>query len=388
MRFDDAVAQSLTDLQEQHLLRLPRVLSGRHGPEISIDGRRVLDFCSNDYLGLASDPRIASAARAALETHGFGAPSSRHISGTTDLHRGAEAAFARFVAAPRALLYSSGYAANTGALPALLDRDSLVFSDELNHASLIDGCRLSRARVHVYRHLDLDHLASLIHRHRAGAPRALLVTESVFSMEGDLAPLAALRALCDRHELGMYVDEAHALGVLGPQGRGACAAAGVVPDLLIGTLGKALGSVGAFVAGREATIALLENKSRSLVFSTAPPPSLAAAALRALELAAAADDRRQAVLGHAARIRKALQALGHPAPAASSPIVPLYLGSAAAAVRISTALFEQGLFVHGIRPPTVPPGTSRLRITPMATHGTEHLERLLQALRSTLLDPL
>jgi 7-keto-8-aminopelargonate synthetase-like enzyme len=284
MRFDDAVAQSLAELQERHLLRVPRVLSGRHGPEVTVDGRPVLDFCSNDYLGLAGDPRIAAAARSALESHGFGAPSSRQISGTTDLHRAAESAFAIFVKTPRALLYSSGYAANVGALPALLGADSVVFSDELNHASLIDGCRLSRARIHVYRHLDLDHLAALIHRHRADAPRALLVTESVFSMEGDLAPLAELRALSDRHELGFYVDEAHALGVLGPEGRGACAAAGVTPDLLIGTLGKALGSVGAFAAGRDATIALLENRSRSLVFSTATPPSLAAAALCALEL--------------------------------------------------------------------------------------------------------
>lgn len=385
MRFDDAVAQSLADLQALHLLRAPRVLSGPHGPQVTVDGHRVLDFCSNDYLGLAGDPRIALAARLALDSHGFGAPSSRHISGTTDLHRAAEAGFAAFVGAPRALLYSSGYAANAGALPALIGgTDAVVFSDELNHASLIDGCRLGAARIHIYRHLDLDHLASLIRRHRADAPRALLVTESVFSMEGDLAPLVELRALCDRDDLGLYVDEAHALGVLGPHGRGACAAAGIVPDVLIGTLGKALGSVGAFAAGRGATIALLENRSRSLVFSTAPPPSLAAAALRALELAEAADDRRQTVLAHAARIRDLVRALGRPVPLGSAAIVPIHIGSAQEVVRVSAALFEAGLFVHGIRPPTVPQGTCRLRVTPMASHQPDHIDHLVSALRDHL----
>jgi 8-amino-7-oxononanoate synthase len=388
MDFDAAVALELSRLREQHLLRTPRVLAGAHGPEVILDGRRVLDFCSNDYLGLAGDPRLASAARAALDSHGLGAASSRHVSGTTDLHRAAEARLAAFVAAPSALLYSNGYAANTGALPALLGPDAVVFSDQLNHASLIDGIRLSRAHAHVYRHLDLDHLRRLVREHRGSHAHALVVTESVFSMEGDCAPLPALRELCDRERLGLYVDEAHSLGIMGPRGRGACADAGIRPDVLIGTLGKAFGCAGAFAAGQAETIRLLENRSRTHVFSTAAPPLLAAATLTAVDLVEAADDRRAQLLDHVARLRRGLASLGRPAPQPSAAIVPVHVGAAATVVAVSAALLDAGFFVHGIRPPTVPEGGCRLRLVPIATHRGDQVDALVAALSRALANHL
>ena len=278
MHFNDFVSEALAQLEERGLLRAPRVIDGPHGPEAVIQGRRVIALCSNDYLGLASDPRISAAAAQSLPLAGFGAGASRHISGSNRLHTELKRKLADFAQLPAALYFATGYAANVGVIQALVGRGDVVFSDSLNHASLIDGMRLSRADVVVYRHLDLEHLAALLAEHRPRHGRALVATESVFSMEGDLAELPKLRALSDRYDCGLLVDEAHALGVLGPQGRGLCARDGVRPDVLVGTLGKAFGCSGAFAAGRAETLRLIENRARSYIFSTAPPPSLAAAA--------------------------------------------------------------------------------------------------------------
>jgi 8-amino-7-oxononanoate synthase len=377
--FDGHIRHTLAALEASALLRTPRTVSGAQGPELTVDGRRVLGLSSNNYLGLAADPRIAEAASEALREQGFGSGASRHISGTSPLHTQLEQCLARFLAMPSALFFSSGYAANIGAIQALVGRDDVIFSDRLNHASLIDGARLSRARIVVYRHLDLDHLDALLTENRARHASALVLTESVFSMEGDLADLVSLRALCDRHGCGLVVDEAHALGVLGPQGRGLCARDGVRADLLIGTLGKAFGCSGAFVAGAVDTVRLVENRARSYVFSTAPPASHAAAALTAIELVEAADDRRARVLGHADRLRTGLRSLGYRTLAGATPIVPILIGPPQTTMALSAALLENGVFVHGIRPPTVPADTSRLRVTAIATHTEAQVERALQA---------
>ena len=381
-RFLDAVQADLRGLEQHALLRTQRVVTGPHGPELIVDGRRVLDLCSNNYLGLADDPRIASAAIQAIREVGLGAAASRQISGTGTLHRAAETRLADYVRLPAAALFSTGYAANTGAIAALLDADSLVLSDRLNHASLIDGCRASRARVLIYEHLDCDHLERMLRAERSASQRVLVVTESLFSMDGDVAPLAALRALCDQHEAGLYVDEAHALGVHGPQGRGLCAAAAIAPDVLVGTLGKAFGISGAFVAGASPLIRLIENRARSFVFSTAPPAALAAAAITATDRVEHADDRRAALAAHAIRLRTDLAASGYQVSPGTSAIIPIVIGDPAATMRVSADLLESGVFVHGIRPPTVPPGTSRLRITPIATHSDAQLDRALTAFQA------
>jgi 8-amino-7-oxononanoate synthase len=377
--FDAHILQALTRLRDHDLLRHPRSVDGPQGPVLTIGDRPVIGLCSNNYLGLANHPDIAQATTIALTQLGTGAAASRHISGTSILHQQAERRFAAFVGLPASLLFSTGYAANIGALQALLTPDDAVFSDQLNHASLIDGCRLSRANVLVYRHLDLDHLAHLLAQHRKRFLNALVATESVFSMDGDLAPLSHLRRLCDQYECGLLVDEAHALGVLGPHGRGLCAREAVQPDLLIGTLGKAFGCSGAFVAASQPVIQLVENRARSYVFSTAPPPALAAAARCATDLVELGDPSRAQVLAHARRLRAALEHLGYRVVPGETPIIPVLVGAADATMNLSAQLLDLGVFIHGIRPPTVPDGTSRLRVTPMATHTDNHIDQAIAA---------
>jgi 8-amino-7-oxononanoate synthase len=373
------LALRLRELDGEGLLREPRSVATAQGPVATVDGREVVLLCSNDYLGHAVHPELSAALREGADRWGSGAGASRLVSGTMEPHLHAERALAEHVGLPAALLFSTGYAANLGAIQALVGPGDLVLSDQLDHASLIDGCRLSRARVLVYRHRDVDHAAELLAAHRAEARAALVVTDSLFSMEGDVAPLAALRALCDRWDAGLLVDEAHAIGTIGPRGRGACAAAGIQPDVLVGTLGKALGLAGAFAAGSPDAVRLLENRARSYVFSTAPSPALAAAVPAAVRLADAADDAR-ARLGENARfLRERLTAAGLEVRAGSSAILPVLVGGSGAAMRASARLFERGVFVQGIRPPTVPPGTARLRVVPTAAHSRAQLERAAAA---------
>lgn len=375
------VLARLDELERAGLMRRPRVLESAAGPRIRLGGRDVLSFCSNDYLGLASHPELAQALADAALSWGVGSGASRHVSGSLPPHVAAQKELARLVEAADALLFGSGYAANVGAIQALAGPEDVVFSDALNHASLIDGCRLSRARVIVHPHGDPTALETLLRAHRSEGRAALIVTDSVFSMDGDLAPLRALRSLADRYDAGLLVDEAHALGVLGPAGGGLCREQSVVPDVLVGTLGKSFGLAGAFVAGAETLVRLIENRARSYVFSTAPPPAIAAALPRALALAT--DARRATVLGHARRIRAELPRRSRlrplPGPA---PIVPVVIGEPELTMRASAALLQRGVFVHGIRPPTVPAGTSRLRIVPTAAHTHEDVDRLLDALAS------
>jgi 8-amino-7-oxononanoate synthase len=381
MSLDDDARAELRELAAAHRLRGMRTVDGPQGPGATLDGAPVTNLASNDYLGLAADRRLARAAAAALEDGGLGAGASRLIVGNHRAHVALEAALADWTRRAGARLFGSGYAANTGVLPTLARAGDAIFSDELNHASIIDGCRLSRAEVVVYPHRDLAALEAALARstHR----RRLVVSESLFSMDGDLADVAGLAALCARHDAALVLDEAHAMGVLGPEGRGLAAAHGVVPDVLIGTFGKALGTYGAFAATTRAVADLLWNRARPVVFSTGMPPALAAATLASLEIVRGAEGaaRRRTLGDHARRLRAALPAAGGES---ESPIAPILVGDDRRVMALSARLLEQGVFVQGIRPPTVPPGTARLRIGLVATLSGPDLERAVSVLDNAL----
>jgi 8-amino-7-oxononanoate synthase len=379
--FADSIEEALAELERDGLFRTERRVESSQGTEIILHGRPVLCFCSNNYLGLAGHPALQAAVRKALPHDGVGAGASRLISGSMEAHRLAESALASFCEMPEAALFSSGYAANLGTIQALLDREDVVFSDALNHASLIDGCRLSRAQLHVYRHRDVDHLAALLQRHRPSGRRALIVSDSLFSMDGVSAPLRELRLLADRHDAGLLVDEAHALGVLGPGGRGLAAEAGIEADVLIGTLGKAFGAAGAFAAASPSVVTLIRNRARSYVFSTAPSPALSAAVARATELVREASQARASLRKHSTYLRKELASLGYAVPSTGFHILPILVGDNRRTMDLCARLLEHGVFVQGIRPPTVPPGTARLRLTPMATHSRAQVERAIEVFR-------
>ena len=326
-----------------------------------------LSFCSNDYLALSRLPPPAADA---------GAGASRLVSGDRPVHAALEEAASAFVGQPAALVFSSGYAANVGLLSALVGPDDLLVSDALNHASIIDGARLSRARVEVVPHLDAAAVDRLLHRPRTG--RAFVVTESYFSMDADSPDLGTLRAVCNAHGAALLVDEAHALGVLGPDGRGLCAEANVLPDALVGTFGKAFGAAGAFVAGSPALVAWLWNRARSFVFSTGLSPAVAAAALQGLRAAEHEPERRARVLAAAAQLRAGLDRLGL-RPLGRGPIIPCIVGEPGRALRLAEWLQTHGIDVRAIRPPSVPPGTARLRFTVTAAHTAADIERCLAA---------
>mgnify|MGYP001811778684 FL=1 len=326
MPFQADIGEVLSELEAAGLLRRPPRVSGPQGSEILIDGTPVLCLCSNNSLGLAGHPAIGSAIKESIEAEGVGAGASRLITGTMDAHRDAERAFAKYLGTADAVLFSSGYAANVGTVQALVGPGDAIFSDALNHASLIDGCRLSRADIHVYAHRDIEHLRALLLEHRGRAKRALVITDSLFSMDGDLAPLAEISDLARIHDAGLMVDEAHALGVFGPEGRGCSAALGLRPDVIVGTLGKSFGVAGAFIATDDATGALIRNRARSFVYSTAPPPMLARAAVASLALVENADEARASLLANAERMRSGLSALGYDVPAGSSQILPVLIG--------------------------------------------------------------
>ena len=381
MGFQTQIREALSELEAAGLLRRPLQISGPQGPEVDIDGQRVLCFCSNNYLGLADHPALVDAL-ASAQGEGVGAAASRLISGTMDAHRDAEAAYADFLGTPAAVLFSTGYAANVGTVQALAGTGDIIFSDALNHASLIDGCRLSRANVRVYAHRNVDHLGSLLREHRPRAGRALIITDSLFSMDGVIAPLREIAELARSFDAGLMVDEAHALGVFGPNGRGLSAELGIQPDVVVGTLGKAFGVAGAFVAASEEVVSLIRNRARSFVYSTAPPPMLARAAIEALRLVREADDARHALLENASELRSQLRALGFDIPSENSQILPVLIGENNRTMQLSAELLDKGVFVQGIRPPTVPEGTARLRLTPMATHRPEHIERAIDAFAS------
>ena len=384
---DAALSQELAALERAGLRRTLRALHGRAGASVADQTRVFCDFSSNDYLGLASDPRLATAAAAALGTAGTGAAAARLISGHHELHEDLERALARFTGTEAALLFPSGYMANVGAIPALVGRGDAIYSDLLNHASLIDGCRLSRADVHVLPHADVAALERALERQRGRYRRRLIVVEGIYSMGGDLYPLDALVPLARRHDAWTYLDDAHGVGVLGARGRGSGEHWGVAQaiDVVMGTLGKACGVAGAFVAGSRALVDYLTNRARAFVYTTGSPPALAAAALAALEIVAQEPERRARLRANALRLRAGLAARGRPvAGPEDGHIVPVMIGASDATMGVGAALEAAGFLVGAIRPPTVPDGTARLRITVSAAHDAPAIDALLDVLSAAL----
>jgi 8-amino-7-oxononanoate synthase len=386
------IEQRLEELERLGLHRRLRMVSGPQGPRVLLDGRPVLLLCSNNYLGLADHPRVREAAADAAMRWGVGAGASRLVSGTMTIHRRLEERLAAWEGSEGCLLFGSGYLANLGTIGALAGPGDTVFSDELNHASIVDGCRLSRAEVVIYKHGDVDDLDRLMRRQNGGG-RRLIVTDSVFSMDGDIAPLAGIVELAKDYGARTIVDEAHATGVLGPGGRGAVAQAGLEGevDVVVGTLGKALGSYGAYACADEDMIRYLINTARSLIFSTAPGPPAVAGALAALELLQERPHRVQRLRSAARTLRGALAREGFPVAEEEMQIVPLLVGDASAAMRLCEEALQQGVFAQAIRPPTVRAGTSRLRLAVMASHTAEELKMAARALgeaaRAIGLDP-
>ena len=371
----------LDRLRADGLYRSRGCLDGRQGPRVSVAGRAFVSFASNDYLGLAADQRLVAAACAGAERYGVGAGASHLLFGHTAAHEALETALAAFTGFPRALLFCTGYMANLGVVTALCGRDDALFCDKLNHASLNDAMLLSRARFHRYPHLDLDRLEAQLRT--AKARRKLVVTDAVFSMDGDIAPVPELLQLCERHDALLFLDDAHGFGVLGSHGSGVLSHFDVASDRIIylGTLGKAAGVHGAFVAAEGALIELLINRARSYVYTTAPPPLLAAALLASLEIVRTEHWRRERLVSLIERLRAAAPTLPGTLLPSRTAIQPLVLGAADAATRAMHALAQQGFIVPAVRPPTVPRGAARLRISLSAAHEPGELERLLQALR-------
>jgi 8-amino-7-oxononanoate synthase len=406
--FGAALADELAELDRRGLRRIRRVLESPQGARVRVDGRDYVAFCSNDYLGLAAHPELIEAAREGAARHGVGAGASHLLSGHTTAHRELEERLAAFVGLPRALLFSAGYLANIGVVTALVGRGDAVFADRLNHASLNDAALLSRADFRRYPHLDLAALERLLSASRAR--RKLIVTDAVFSMDGDIAPVPALVSLAERHGAWLLIDDAHGFGVLGPQGRGTLAHFGTSSPRVIymATLGKAAGVFGAFAAGDSTAIEMLVQRARAYVYTTATPPLLSVALVKSLDLIRDGDGRRQRLRQLVALLqerlkdgcwprsndplrspslsdcdgtgRRALERGWRLAPS-STAIQPLMIGAAAEAVAVSENLARAGLLVPAIRPPTVPRGTARLRISLSAAHESGDVERLAAALQ-------
>ncbi len=370
----------LAEVKESGLYRRLRAVEGAQDAAIILEGQEVLLFSSNNYLGLANHPALKLAAQEAIERYGCGSGASRLISGSMAVHHELEHRLAALKKTEAALVFPTGYHANIGVLSALMGPDDTILSDSLNHASIIDGCRLSRADTRVYRHADTEHLGELLKACPATGQR-LIVTDSVFSMDGDLAPLAEIVSLARQYDTWVMVDEAHATGVFGPHGGGLVEELGLTEevDIQMGTLGKALGCVGAFVAGSHELIDWLVNRARSFIYTTAIPPAVAAAVLAALDIVEQEPERRQQLWNNTRMLADGLRSLGYTLGATRSQILPVIIGEACETMSVAAAILQRGVFAHGIRPPTVPEGTSRIRVTPMATHTQDQLLRTLDA---------
>ena len=377
----DQLQSALADLDSLGLRRTRRLLDGPQGVRVTLDGRDYLSFSSNDYLGLASHPDIAAAAIRAAGQVGVGAGAAHLLTGHHRLHHDLESELAAFVGLPSALLFSTGYMASLGVIPALLDRHGEVFEDRLNHASLVDAAVLSRARLTRYPHLDLEWLDRKLGESRARTK--LIATDTVFSMDGDLAPLPELMALAEKHDAWLYLDDAHGFGVLGEKGQGALSRLPALGHRVIylATLGKAAGVAGAFVAGNPDLVEWLVNRARTYVFTTAQPPLLAAAVSASLKLIAAEAWRRRRLAELVGQLKQGLTGLPWPLMASDTPIQPLLVGGNAEALRLADGLRARGILIPAIRPPTVPQGQARLRISLSAAHARADVDSLLAALR-------
>jgi glycine C-acetyltransferase/8-amino-7-oxononanoate synthase len=370
----------LHELAAQHLTRHLTPLHSGVGPMVEMAGRQILLLASNDYLGLAMHPEVVQSAIEATQRFGAGAGAARLISGSLPPHQELESALAQFKGTEAALTFSSGYLANIGTIPALIGRDGLILADRLCHASLIDGCRLSAADFRVYRHNDTDHLESLLSARRQ-ARQTLIVTDGLFSMDGDLAPLPELCRLAKTYEAELYIDDAHGTGVMGPHGRGTAEHFGLDADLpfQMGTLGKAFGSSGAYLAGSSTLIHYLINTSRSFIFTTAPPPSSAAAVTTALRVMQREPERHTRLWANREQLFSGLMQLGFSLSPSVSPIMPILVGNAEAAISFAEHLFTEGVYAPAIRPPSVPDATSRIRVTVTSEHTPNHIDHALTA---------
>jgi 8-amino-7-oxononanoate synthase len=380
----DWIDGALADLEAKGLRRTLEPLGSAQGPIVEVGGRTLVNLCSNDYLGLAFDERLRRAAAEAALRDGAGSGAARLVAGDLPIHGRLERALAEFHGTESALLFNSGYHANAGLPPALVGRGDAVFCDVLNHASIVDGVQLSRAELVRYRHCDVNELSDLLARSKAR--RKLVVTDAIFSMDGDAAPLREIAALCARHGAMLYVDEAHAVGVLGPTGAGLAEALGVKEqvDVEMGTLGKALGSFGAYAAVERRLRDLLLTRARTFVFTTALPPAACGATLAALEIVRGEPERRARLLALCDQMKAGLTRLGFDVARVVSPIFPVILGSEERALAAAGALRDRGFFVRAIRPPTVPVGTSRLRVALSALHTERQLDGFLGALAEAL----
>jgi glycine C-acetyltransferase/8-amino-7-oxononanoate synthase len=378
--------QHLNALEDLGLYRRMRLISGPQGARVLLDGKPVLLMCSNNYLGLADHPRVREAAADAARRWGVGSSGSRLISGNMTVHRRLESRLAEFKGTEAALLFGSGYMANAGIIPALSQEGEVIFSDELNHASIVDGCRLSRAETFIYDHNDLEHLAWGLRQARGRA--SLIVTDSVFSMDGDIAPLEGIVELAKNHDVRVMVDEAHATGTVGPDGRGVVAALDLTSDIdvIVGTLSKALGAYGAFAACDTQVARYLVNSARSFIYSTAPSPPVVAAAAEALEILIEQPRRVTRLRQNAQLFRRELVRRGFdvdedPGNKGAAHIVPLVIGEPELAMKMSQEALERGVFAQAIRPPTVPDGMSRIRAAVMASHKPDELTAAARVLQ-------
>lgn len=374
---DDEIAA----LKEAGLYTHIRVIDSPQGAWLTIDGRRVLNLCSNNYLGLANHPRLVQAAKEAMDTYGVGPAAVRTIAGTMSLHVELERRLAAFKGVEAAITFQSGFTANLGTIPAIVGREDVIFSDQLNHASIIDGCRLSRAKIIAYPHNDVDALEDLIKEHRANYRRALVVTDGVFSMDGDIAPLPQLAEVAKRHNCILMVDDAHGEGVLGRGGRGIVDHFGLhgVVDIEVGTLSKAFGVVGGVVAGSKRLVEWLRQRGRPFLFSSAMTVPDVAACLAALDLLEESTELVDRLWENARYFKAEMQALGFDTGQSETPITPVMLGEAPLAQTFSRRLFEEGVFATAIGYPTVPRGAARIRVMPSAAHTKEDLDFALQA---------
>ena len=380
---NDFIKEELNSLKERGLYRTLRSIESAQGPEVVINGKKYLCFCSNNYLGLADNPDIKKTVIDALEKYGLGAGASRLISGSMCLHEQLEKTLARFKKKEAALVFPTGYMANLGIISALVGKEDIVIVDKLNHASIIDACKLSGALIRIYPHKDMVKLEKILNN--AGKySRRLIVTDSLFSMDGDIAPLEDIVELAKKYDAITMIDEAHATGVFGKSGGGVAQFLGVEEeiDITMGTLSKALGCMGGFVAGSEELIAYLKNKARSFIYTTALPPMVCAGALAALEYMQNNPELRESLWKNVAYLQGRLEENGWLLNSKESQILPVIIGEIEETMKISTSLLNEGILVPGIRPPTVPKGTSRLRISVMATHTRKHLDRLVEIIKT------
>lgn len=378
--------EELDVIRRAGLFRSLRIVERISPTRVRVSGKECIQFCANDYLGLAMHPHLVQAANQATERYGWGTGAARLVSGTSSLHLALEDELTRFEEAEAAVVFPSGYMTNLGTITALVGRNDLVICDRLNHASIVDACRLSGARFLVYPHNDVEALERILTRHRAEARRVLVVTDGVFSMDGDLALLPDIVSLKRRYDFILMVDEAHGTGVFGKHARGASEHFGVEKevDVRMGTLSKAVGSIGGFVVGSRTLVDYLVNKARSFMYTTALPPAACAASIAGLRLIREQPELRELLWKNVTLLRRELGRCGMPVPPVPSPIIPIMLGEAERAVKVSDALLEEGILAVAIRPPTVPKGASRLRITVSAAHEADEIRFLCKVLRKVL----